>query len=138
VEYRLWAKTEIGGLVRYEHDNYMRISDNIEMVPGNPWFICTLWLASYRIAAAKTLEDLESAMAILDWVVARTLPSGVLAEQVNPMTGAPLSVSPLTWSHSTVIDTVTAYLRKLEMLVSCETCSRPMFRYDWRARRVYQ
>jgi oligosaccharide amylase len=138
VEYRLWAKTEIGGLARYEHDNYMRVSDNIEMVPGNPWFICTLWLASYRIAAAKTLEDLESAMAILDWVVARTLPSGVLAEQVNPMTGAPLSVSPLTWSHSTVIDTVTAYLRKLEMLVSCESCSRPMFRYDWRARRVYQ
>jgi hypothetical protein len=62
----------------------------------------------------------------------------VLAEQVNPLTGAPLSVSPLTWSHSTVIDTVTAYLRKLEMLVSCESCSRPMFRYDWRARRVYQ
>jgi GH15 family glucan-1,4-alpha-glucosidase len=138
VEGRLWAKTEIGGVARYEEDYYMRVSDDVARVPGNPWFICTLWLADYRIAAAKTLEDLESAMSIIDWVVARTLPSGVLAEQVNPLTGAPVSVSPLTWSHSTVVATVVAYLRKLEMLVPCETCGRSMFRYDRRARRVYQ
>jgi glucoamylase len=138
VEERLWAKTQIGGIARYEGDHYMRISDNTGEVPGNPWLICTLWLADYRIASAKTLEDLERAMEILEWVVARALESGVLAEQVNPLTGAPVSVSPLTWSHATVVSTVIGYLRKLEMLVSCAECERPMFRYDRRARREYQ
>ncbi|HEX8495084.1 MAG TPA: glycoside hydrolase family 15 protein [Pyrinomonadaceae bacterium] len=138
VEERLWAKTDIGGLARYEADGYMRVSDDVERVPGNPWFICTLWLADYRIASARTLEELERAVEILEWVVARALPSGVLAEQVDPLTGAPVSVSPLTWSHSTVVATVIGYLRKLEALLKCEACGRPLFRYDRRARRVYK
>ncbi len=137
VEARLWAKTSIGGLARYEADNYMRVTDETELVPGNPWFICTLWLADYRVAAARTLEELERAVEILEWVVARALASGVLAEQVDPLTGAPVSVSPLTWSHSTVVSTVIGYLRKLEALVKCEACGRPLFRYDRRARKVY-
>lgn len=137
VEARLWAKTEVGGLARYEADGYMRVADDVERVPGNPWFICTLWLADYRIASAKSLEELESAVEILEWVVARALPSGILAEQVDPLTGAPLSVSPLTWSHSTVVATVIAYLRKLEALLACEACGRPLFRHDRHARRVY-
>jgi glucoamylase len=137
VERRLWAKTEVGGLARYEADAYMRVTSDVERVPGNPWFICTLWLADYRIASARSLEDLERAMEILEWVVARTLPSGVLAEQVDPLTGAPHSVSPLTWSHSTVVATVIAYLRKLEALTECDACGRPLFRHDRQARRVY-
>ncbi|MGB7926277.1 MAG: glycoside hydrolase family 15 protein [Pyrinomonadaceae bacterium] len=137
VEDRLWAKTDVGGCARYEGDAYMRIWEDVERVPGNPWFICTLWLADYRIAAARTLEEMERAVEILEWVVERALPSGVLAEQVDPMTGAPLSVSPLTWSHSTVVATVMAYLRKLEALLACQSCGRPLFRYDRRARRVY-
>lgn len=138
VEKRLWAKTAIGGLARYENDGYMRVTEDVERVPGNPWFICTLWLADYYIAAARTLEELERAVEILEWVVARALPSGVLAEQVDPLTGAPVSVSPLTWSHSTVVATVIGYLRKLEALLKCEACGRPLFRYDRRARRVYR
>jgi GH15 family glucan-1,4-alpha-glucosidase len=137
VEERLWAKTEVGGIARYEGDSYMRLTDDTEKVPGNPWFICTLWLADYRIAAARNLEDLERAVEILEWVVERALPSGVLAEQVDPQTGAPLSVSPLTWSHSTVVATVNAYLRKLEALLKCDACGRPLFRHDRRARRLY-
>jgi oligosaccharide amylase len=137
VEERLTAKSSIGGLARYEADGYMRVTDDVEKVPGNPWFICTLWLADYRIASARTLEELESAVEILEWVVARALPSGVLAEQVDPLTGAPVSVSPLTWSHSTVVATVIGYLRKLEVLLKCEACGRPLFRYDRRARRSY-
>jgi oligosaccharide amylase len=137
VEERLWAKTRVGGLARYEADGYMRVTNDVEKVPGNPWFICTLWLADYRIASAESLEELESALEILEWVVARTLPSGVLAEQVDPLSGAPVSVSPLTWSHSTVVATVIAYLRKLEALLKCEACGRPLFRHDRHARRVY-
>jgi glucoamylase len=136
VRERLWAKTDIGGCARYEGDSYMRVTNDIERVPGNPWFICTLWLADYRIASARDLEELEQAVEILEWVVKRALPSGVLAEQVDPLTGAPVSVSPLTWSHSTVVATVMGYLRKLEALLKCEACGRPLFRYDRRARRV--
>jgi glucoamylase len=138
VEERLWAKTDVGGLARYEADGYMLVTDDVLKVPGNPWFICTLWLADYRIAAARSLEELERAVEILEWVVERALPSGVLAEQVDPLTGAPVSVSPLTWSHSTVVATVIAYLRKLEALLACEACGRPLFRHDRRARRVYK
>lgn len=137
VEERLWAKTEVGGLARYEGDGYMRVSEDAERVPGNPWFICTLWLADYRIAAARSLEDLERSVELLEWMVARALPSGVLAEQVDPLSGAPVSVSPLTWSHSTVVATVVAYLRKLEALLLCDACGRPLFRYDRHARRVH-
>lgn len=136
VRERLWAKTHIGGCARYEGDGYMRVTDDVQSVPGNPWFICTLWLADYRIASARNLEELEQAVEILEWVVRRALPSGVLAEQVDPLIGAPVSVSPLTWSHSTVIATVIAYLRKLEAMLKCGACGRPLFRYDRRARRV--
>jgi hypothetical protein len=62
----------------------------------------------------------------------------VLAEQVDPLSGAPVSVSPLTWSHSTVVATVVGYLRKLEALLLCDACGRPLFRYDRRARRVHK
>ena len=112
VEQRLWAKTEIGGIARYENDNYMKISEETEKIAGNPWFICTLWQADYRIAAAKKKEDLRGALEIIEWTVKRALPSGVLAEQVNPFNGAPVSVSPLTWSHSTFVATVMNYLLK--------------------------
>ena len=135
VEERLWAKTEIGGLARFESDGYMRVSEDASRVAGNPWFICTLWLAEYRIASARTAEELERAVEILRWVAARALPSGVLAEQVHPLTGAALSVSPLTWSHSTFIAAVMSYLEKLVSLKSCETCGRPLFQHDRRARR---
>ncbi len=133
---RLWARTEVGGLARYEHDEYMRVPTTANAATGNPWFICTLWLAEYRIASSTTLEELEKSVELLEWVVARALPSGVLAEQVDPVTGAPLSVSPLTWSHATVVSTTMAYLKKLEALLSCEACHRPLFRYDRRARKV--
>ncbi|HVF48749.1 MAG TPA: glycoside hydrolase family 15 protein [Pyrinomonadaceae bacterium] len=138
VEERLWVKTETGGLARYEGDGYMRVTEDTRNVPGNPWFICTLWLADYRIASARTLEELQGALEVMEWVVRRALPSGVLAEQVDPLTGAPLSVSPLTWSHSTFVSTVMSYLRKLQTLSACDACDRPLFHYDRRARRVYR
>jgi glucoamylase len=102
-----------GGIARFQHDGYMRVSDQII---GNPWFICTLWLADYYIAIAKSKEDLKAGLAILEWVVNRALPSGVLAEQLNTITGEHVSVSPLTWSHSTFIATVAKYLEKLGQL----------------------
>ncbi|MEJ7577110.1 MAG: glycoside hydrolase family 15 protein [Pyrinomonadaceae bacterium] len=116
VEEHLWVKTETGGVARYEADGYMRSPETPASVPGNPWFVCTLWLAEYYIAAARNEDDLEKALSLLQWTVARALPSGVLAEQVDSQTGAPLSVSPLTWSHATFVGAVMSYLRKLQSL----------------------
>lgn len=113
VEKHLWIPTEIGGVARFENDSYMRAADG---APANAWFICTLWLADYRIAIARRKEDLKGALEILEWTAKRALPSGVLAEQVNPLTGEHASVSPLTWSHSTFVATVVNYLRKLREL----------------------
>ena len=107
---RLWCKTEVGGMARYENDYYYQVSQDVENVPGNPWFICTLWVAQHIIATAKTLADLAPAVEVLQWVAAHALPSGVLAEQVNPFTHAPLSVAPLTWSHAAVVNTVQEYI----------------------------
>ena len=115
---RLWIKTDVGGVARYENDYYHRVEGDADKVPGNPWFICTMWLAQFAIAKAKRPEELAEAVEILEWVASRTLPSGVLAEQVHPYSNAPLSVSPLTWSHATVVMCVQEYLEKLEELES--------------------
>ncbi len=110
VEEKLWVNEKVGGVARFENDGYMRGSDEFT---GNPWFICTLWLADYYIAKAKTDNDLQRAKEILQWTVQTALPSGVLAEQIHPEEGSPVSVSPLTWSHSTFVATVEKYLEKL-------------------------
>jgi len=107
---KLWVNTPIGGVARYENDDYHRVSGE---VPGNPWFICTLWLADYLIDKEGGDEDLAQALDILSWAEAHALPSGVLPEQINPLTGEPLSVSPLTWSHGTYIATTHRLLRRL-------------------------
>jgi GH15 family glucan-1,4-alpha-glucosidase len=48
----------------------------------------------------------------LDWAADPALSSGVMAEQVHPYTNAPLSVSPLTWSHATLVMTVREYMAR--------------------------
>src|SRR5205814_1663431 len=128
IEDKLWVKTKVGGVARYENDYYHRVSNNIKDVPGNPWFICTLWLADYFITRAKTSADLKLALPIFEWTANHALESGVLAEQVNPYTNEPISVSPLTWSHATVVSTAIKYLEKLEELQQCTTCNQPIFR----------
>jgi len=121
---RLWCRTNVGGLARYEGDTYHRVSQD---VPGNPWFVTTLWLAQYYIAAARDRAGLDRALEVIQWVADRALPSGVLAEQVNPYTDEPLSVSPLTWSHAAFITAVQEYIGKLVMLEKCEACGQPKY-----------
>ncbi|GIV96129.1 MAG: glucan 1,3-alpha-glucosidase [Herpetosiphonaceae bacterium] len=115
---RLWIKTPIGGIARYENDYYYQVSQDIERVPGNPWFICTLWVAQWWIALARSVDDLRRPREILEWVVEHALPSGVLAEQVHPYSGVPLSVSPLTWSHATFVETLLKYVNTYAVLTS--------------------
>ncbi len=119
VEQRLWVRSGIGGVARYERDDYQRAVRRDD-VPGNPWVVCTLWLAQYRIAAARDLPSLKRALPLLEWVAARALPSGVLPEQVHPDTGEFLSVSPLTWSHGTLVAAVLDYAGKARSLAERE------------------
>lgn len=110
---RLWVKTGVGGCARYERDYYHMVERNqIDQVPGNPWIICTLWHAQHRIACARTREELRSALELIEWAAKRAKESGVLAEQYHPYTGEVLSVSPLTWSHATVVTTVMDYIQR--------------------------
>jgi len=112
VERRLWCQTPVGGVARYEDDYYHQTSRDLDRVPGNPWFICTLWLADWHAARATTVAELARSRELIEWVTAHALPSGVLAEQVHPETGEPLSVSPLTWSHAAFVESVTGYVRR--------------------------
>ncbi len=107
---RLWVQTEVGGLARYEGDAYHRISEETSRVPGNPWLICTLWLAEYTIRRAQTVAELQSALDLVRWARSKAPLSLVLPEQIDPYDGQPLSVAPLTWSHAQVVSVVRAYL----------------------------
>ncbi len=110
VETRLRVDSQVGGLARYEGDYYFRRSDDVGQVPGNPWTVCTLWAASTSAEIARKsgrVQDLERSRDLILWAVSRASAAGMLAEQFDPATGEPLSVSPLTWSHAAYID---AYL----------------------------
>lgn len=122
----LWCKTEIGGMARYENDSYQSVTEPDKEIRGNPWVICTLWYAQYQIEKAKQKEELQESVATLNWVADRALRSGVLAEQINPFTGEPVSVSPLTWSHAAFIITVQRYLKKFQEMEICPSCGQPL------------
>lgn len=99
VETTLLNSTPIGGVPRYEHDDYF-LTDKTRL--GNPWMITTLWLAQYYMANDRHGE----AEKLIDWVQQRVGDSGMLSEQANPDTGIGVGVCPLVWSHSTFLETV--------------------------------
>jgi GH15 family glucan-1,4-alpha-glucosidase len=84
-----------------------------------------MWLAQWYIAVAKDTGELKPAQDIINWAVAHQLPGGLLSEQLDPHTGAPLSVSPLTWSHAEFIVTVDEFCRKSERLRRSATSTAP-------------
>ncbi len=112
----LQVKTEVRGLARFENDDYQRVQGDYHGIPGNPWIITTLWHAQWLIATARTRKDLEAAEGYLEWSVSHMNEGCILPEQLNPFNGEHLSVAPLTWSHSTFVDTVLKYNKKLEEL----------------------
>lgn len=99
MEQALLDSTPSGGSPRYEHDYYF--ASNSQYF-GNPWHITTLWFAQYYVR----IKSLDRAKHYIDWTISKTLPSGVLSEQINPDTSEPVSVTPLVWSHAELINTI--------------------------------
>lgn len=87
-----------GGLARYQGDYYFRTGAE---APGNPWVISTIWWG--RLWAR--LGDPGPAREALEWAAERAESTYVLAEQYAADDLRPLSVSPLTWSQSEVLQT---------------------------------
>lgn len=109
----LTIRTPVGGIARYEGDQYYRI---VQDVPGNPWFITTLWYTQHAIMSAKNDHDLDIVRADLNWVERSALHSGILSEQLNPYTREQVGAAPLTWSHAEFLRTVIMYMRKVKEL----------------------
>ncbi len=99
----LWIKNS-GGIARYSNDFYQRVELN-PGITGNPWIITTLWLADYYIK----INNFDKANELIQWVIKHSEESGILSEQIDPITEKPLSVSPLVWSHSQLIITLINY-----------------------------
>lgn len=116
---KLTLPTQVGGIARYQGDSYYQIDADL---PGNPWYITTLWYARHLIRQARSEKDLQKVHNYLNWAVKNALPSGLFTEQIDPHTGRPLSVSPLTWSHAFYVLTILEYLEKLSELGICEVC----------------
>lgn len=84
---------KVGGIKRYEDDEY---------IGGNPWILCTLWLALYYVKRGNQTQ----AAKLLEWAVEHQTHSGLLPEQIDKETGKPAWVIPLTWSHAMLVLTV--------------------------------
>lgn len=95
----LLNQSPIGGVIRYEHDGYFLAKKHYK---GNPWIVCTLWLAQYYIGTNRR----EEAGVLMDWVLERMPLSGSLSEQYDPETGESLSVTPLVWSQAELVNTL--------------------------------
>jgi glucoamylase len=118
---RLRVQSSVGGMARYENDYYYRMSPDVNRIPGNPWFVCTLWLAQWHIRKATTVADLEPATDLMKWAASRALSNGLMSEQINPFTDEPLSACPLTWSHAIFVHTVQEYVAKCcQLHIGCQ------------------
>lgn len=101
IEQKLLNSAPIGGVPRYEYDNYFATDPQYM---GNPWFVTTLWLAQYYCR----VDRYDAARDLLHWSINLAGPSGLLAEQVHPENGRATGVSPLVWSHAELINTILA------------------------------
>ena len=99
VEERLYNTSPIGGVVRDEKDGYFLAKQQYK---GNPWVVCTMWLAQYYHAA----KEHDKAQDLIQWALDRSLQSGALSEQFDPETGDIIGVTPLVWSHAELINTI--------------------------------
>jgi GH15 family glucan-1,4-alpha-glucosidase len=105
VETDLFKKGPAGGVIRYVGDDYFL---GKPQYGGNPWIVCTMWLAQYYISANRRDEAAD----LINWALDRRAPSGALSEQFDPENGTPLGVMPLVWSHAELVNTILDFYGK--------------------------
>ena len=95
----------VPGFARYRGDWYFRPHGAGDL-PGNPWLVTTAW---YVLAGAKLgLIGKTEVGQYVSWFQSVGSEAGLLPEQVSCLTGQPLSVSPLAWSHAAHLDLLLA------------------------------
>ncbi len=99
VEKSLLDQSPSGGVIRHQNDGFF-LSD--KQYSGNPWIVCTMWLAQFYIGQNK----LDQAKNLVDWALNTRLQSGVLSEQFDAGTCKHVGVTPLVWSHAEVVKTL--------------------------------
>jgi glucoamylase len=77
----------VGGIVRYQGDTYRG---------GNPWIICTLWLALHLMQAGNQ----DKGHQLYTWVLQHRSRLDLFPEQIEKTSGQPCWVNPLGWSHA--------------------------------------
>ncbi len=112
VKQKLSFGLKVGGIARYEGDNYCRV---VEGPVGNPWFVTSLWLTQYKIAKATSIPELKEALEEIEWAASFSY-QAMLPEQIHPITGVNLSATPLVWSHAEYVRTVIEYQKKTVLL----------------------
>lgn len=76
-----------GGILRYQGDTYRG---------GNPWIICTLWLALHLMQAGNE----ERGRQFYLWALNHRTRLDLFPEQIEKVSGQPCWVNPLGWSHA--------------------------------------
>jgi oligosaccharide amylase len=76
-----------GGISRYQGDTYRG---------GNPWIICTLWLALHFIQSGSQ----EKGRQLYTWALQHRSRLDLFPEQIDKVSGQPCWVNPLGWSHA--------------------------------------
>jgi GH15 family glucan-1,4-alpha-glucosidase/NAD(P)-dependent dehydrogenase (short-subunit alcohol dehydrogenase family) len=120
IQHDLSPDTDISGIARYSGDHYHNVTEDFDREPGNPWIICTLWVSQHLIDNAETVKDLKEAKEFMHWACENSLETGILPEQVDPFTGEGKSVAPLTWSHTTFIETAMKFSEKKDEITDNE------------------
>jgi len=87
------------GLPRFENDEYRRSE---QWITGNYWFVTTFWLAQYYIDSGEK----DKAIDILNWGKSHAMSTGMMGEQLDPVTNEIISPAPLTWSHAEYVSTL--------------------------------
>ncbi len=95
------------GLPRYENDDYRRTNPS---VTGNYQFVTSFWLAQYYLDNNENNKALD----ILNWAKSHALSTGVMAEQLDPVTNTIISPAPLTWTHAEYLSTLLDFINNKE------------------------